>query len=429
MATKSRESSPPSPRRAEFQSISGQLETTEPTTNGAPNAAATARTAQNMSQPPSSSSSASTTTAAPARKQSASNLAAAVTSPSSGVSPRTSRNASPTRKDKPQPLTSGLSTQPSAAAIQRALSASNVPHLQQTGSITDAVSRLPRGQKNGSTSGENTPQWPLSPRLKSPPPTGNTSRRGSSTLQQKKAETNAVPGITVQSATPQDRSILSPGSKNGSSGAETTTQKSDQQPIPPSQPKGPTRNPTTGKSVLETVQENSADSLTEPSPAAIQAAADLKPLTKIEDDESRRKQDGEKTDDDENDDEQPTAPTESGSESAGTKSDTGHNRRTRADFTGTHAHRSLTANAKTTSTSSPAPPTARTRQQSEAKLNMTVETETVQSIPHSALATSDRYDNGGSVRAKPSSETIRARKDRKKVERKARSINQGTGMY
>jgi hypothetical protein len=64
---------------------------------------------------------------------------------------------------------------------------------------------------------------------------------------------------------------------------------------------------------------------------------------------------------------------------------------------------------------------------------MTVETETVQSIPQSGLTAGDRSlglrNEAGSVRLKPSTETIRPRKERKKVDRKARSINQGTGMF
>lgn len=63
---------------------------------------------------------------------------------------------------------------------------------------------------------------------------------------------------------------------------------------------------------------------------------------------------------------------------------------------------------------------------------MTVETETVQSIPQSSLNAGDRSsggrgENSGSVRLKPSNETIRPKKERKKPAAKARSINQGTG--
>lgn len=62
--------------------------------------------------------------------------------------------------------------------------------------------------------------------------------------------------------------------------------------------------------------------------------------------------------------------------------------------------------------------------------NMTVETETVSSIPQTALSvdrsTSQKNENGGSVRLKQSMETIRARKDRKRTSRKAISLQNGT---
>ncbi|TKA70449.1 hypothetical protein B0A49_06381 [Cryomyces minteri] len=64
---------------------------------------------------------------------------------------------------------------------------------------------------------------------------------------------------------------------------------------------------------------------------------------------------------------------------------------------------------------------------------MTVETETVSSIPQAALggatverAGAGRVDTNGSLRMKPSTETIRPKKDRKKAARKAPSINSGT---
>lgn len=65
---------------------------------------------------------------------------------------------------------------------------------------------------------------------------------------------------------------------------------------------------------------------------------------------------------------------------------------------------------------------------------MTVETETVTSIPQAAIGgpqgervAQGRGDPSGSLRLKPSNETIRPKKDRKKATRKAPSINAGTG--
>lgn len=68
-----------------------------------------------------------------------------------------------------------------------------------------------------------------------------------------------------------------------------------------------------------------------------------------------------------------------------------------------------------------------------ASKNMTVETETVTSIPQPAIggptdrSIQGRADPSGSLRLKPSNETIRPKKDRKKAARKAPSITSGTG--
>lgn len=66
--------------------------------------------------------------------------------------------------------------------------------------------------------------------------------------------------------------------------------------------------------------------------------------------------------------------------------------------------------------------------------NMTVETETVSSIPQLALGGGAgerhplrRTDTGGSLRLKPSNETIRPKKEKKRVVRKAPSAISGTG--
>lgn len=328
-------------------------------------------------------------------------------SPSAGNSPRTSRNTSPIRKDsKPTPLSTPSTTQPSAAAIQRALSAANVPQLQ-AGGATDGVSKLAKpATKSAGGSGETTPRWPTSPRLKSPPPSGSNSRKGSANTQ-KKVEGTPAPSINVQSATPQ--SSTPPPAKQGSD--ETSKQPQQlQTPV-----KGPSRGPS-GKSTLETVQENSADDTREPSPAAIKAAADLKPLTKLSDDEnqsSKRDVNAEN--------EKHTQNGESGSESASTKSDK------KKDQDQDHiAQRPKNAHTKSYN------PLSTTKSRQESKQGMTVETETVQSIPQSAInageRSNNRNDGSGSVRLKPSNETIRPKKERKKATPKTRSLNQGIGM-
>lgn len=57
--------------------------------------------------------------------------------------------------------------------------------------------------------------------------------------------------------------------------------------------------------------------------------------------------------------------------------------------------------------------------------NMTVETETVSSIPQVAVG-GPAGGNNGSIRTKPSSETIRPKKEKKKTARKAPSVTSGT---
>lgn len=62
--------------------------------------------------------------------------------------------------------------------------------------------------------------------------------------------------------------------------------------------------------------------------------------------------------------------------------------------------------------------------------NMTVETETVPSIAQATISNQDRSASGridGSLRLKPSNETIRPKKERKPPKRKAPSIHSGTG--
>lgn len=57
--------------------------------------------------------------------------------------------------------------------------------------------------------------------------------------------------------------------------------------------------------------------------------------------------------------------------------------------------------------------------------NMTVETETVSSVPQ--VPVGGIVTGNGSIRAKPSSETIRPKKEKKKSSRKAPSVHAGTG--
>lgn len=60
--------------------------------------------------------------------------------------------------------------------------------------------------------------------------------------------------------------------------------------------------------------------------------------------------------------------------------------------------------------------------------NMTVETETVPSVPQVVLAANTKLEAGsGTLKTKPSAETIKPKRDKKKPARKQPAVNSGTG--
>ncbi len=118
---------------------------------------------------------------------------------------------------------------------------------------------------------------------------------------------------------------------------------------------------------------------------------------------------------------------ESGSDSGGNKSES----RGRRKADGSAQNRLKTVVPKTSFSRLQ---TAKARSAEPAARNMTVETETVSSIPQATIPSGqgDRSANGGgdgnaTIRLKPSSETIRPKKDRKRSVRKTPSVASGTG--
>lgn len=70
---------------------------------------------------------------------------------------------------------------------------------------------------------------------------------------------------------------------------------------------------------------------------------------------------------------------------------------------------------------------AKAKQDNSAQ-NMTVETETVTSIPQVALATGTKAESAnGTLKTKPSTETIKPKKDKKKPARKQPAVSSGNG--
>ncbi|KAG9517209.1 hypothetical protein KCV07_g6254, partial [Aureobasidium melanogenum] len=329
------------------------------------------------------------------------------TPPTSAVQSRTgalrSRQSSHDTSPHRTPALSTPTSVPSAAAIQRALSAATIPQLQQTqqaqspNSVTDAVTRLTAQKRPLATaSGESTPTFvPPSPRIKSPPPSSARSRRNSALSQNQKP---APPSIVVEpSSTPSERSILNDGIK--------------EEPIqlqPPPASKVQSRGPSGPRPVLETVVENIAPGANTNSKGTEAHSEDDGPPTVR----------GKPKD---NDGDASSKLAES--ESDANMSD-GRGRRT------SQSSNVRPKNVTALKSLYPGLGSSKSRA-SEGTRNMTVETETVSSIPQSQIATIDRStlgrpDLGGSLRMKPSTETIRPRKERKRATRKAPSINNGT---
>lgn len=129
---------------------------------------------------------------------------------------------------------------------------------------------------------------------------------------------------------------------------------------------------------------------------------------------------------------------EQSSQSDGAMSDGGRNVRSRPSPTSNESGSDSSINrAESRRTTSVPPPMPRqssslsTKQKAKPEgstQNMTVETETVASIPQVALNTGNKGDNtNGTLKAKQSTETIRPRKDKKKSTRKQASVSNATG--
>ncbi|KAJ6789862.1 hypothetical protein PWT90_10969 [Aphanocladium album] len=315
---------------------------------------------------------------------------------SNGTTPNASRDGSPGRLIRKATSSSRLSGTRSRKNSQQELSPtrpsrSQIPtHTSSTRSLsTSATPSLPPGakeatatstpQKNGiaATESKESPRWPVSPRLRSPPP--NSNKSGPATP---KPEPD-LPAINVLQASPSVKPIdtqLPPES-------ETDEPKSD------SGVHTPVR---TG---LETVQEVAT-------PAADRGIADhVKEKLAAPDPQS----DGALSDGGRTMRARSSQSPENGVEGAG-----------RADTRRT--------------TSVPPPPVGRqssslSMKQGKGKTegstqNMTVETETVASIPQVALNTSASKADGtnGTLKTKQSTETIKPKKDKKKTVRKQPNV-------
>ena len=355
---------------------------------------------------------------------------------SATTSPRTSRDPSPTRAPPKPGLSSaaklarsrknsqdlsphrasnasgpGVPAVPSAAAIQRALSATGTPSLPSP--VTpELLIDAPRPQKSSKAPAgvAGLSRASVPPRLKSPPVSLSTTPNRSSIYSPRRIDhAPLTPSITLDRPTPTSASSLEGDAE-------------DTENIPRSGMRTPVKG-INGSGTLETVQESS---LPKHDPSAIDAASKLTdkehPLST---DEGLLEHSLGKIS---------NALIESGSESGGNKT-----ARTRSESkerrTASISHnkaRSTTVNPKKSFSQLNS---TKAKIASEGSVrNMTVETETVSSVPQVAVGggagergVSGRTDTSGSIRLKPSTETIRPKKEKKRATRKTPSINSGTG--
>ena len=311
-----------------------------------------------------------------------------------------------------------IPTVPSAAAIQRALSATGITHLPPSAAADFAVD-APRTQRTnkGPAAASQLPGSSVL-RVKSPPPSAS-SGSNSSFLTARKIDqsqsTPTTPTIVVERPT-----------RSSTFASESDIPEDDH--LVKSGMRTPVRGTSGNGPALETVQESSL-----PDTPAIgtriahaNKGGSLDHPERIEEnplEEASSREVNPKT--------------ESGNDSAGSKragaKGADGNKDTRKSATAANSAKPPVIQSKRSFTQLPFTKSKVAPSDGSVK-NMTVETETVSSIPQLALGGGagernplSRTETGGSLRLKPSNETIRPRKDKKRVVRKAPSLNSGTG--
>ncbi|KAI0206061.1 vacuolar segregation subunit 7-domain-containing protein [Astrocystis sublimbata] len=288
------------------------------------------------------------------------------------------------------------------STIPRQLSSTSIPSLPPHPSGPDTILRAPVPRKSPGTNQEtskDSPRWPISPRLKSPPP---NFVRPTATSSARRSEPEIPPLINVQRATPSPH--VEPSSQSASDAETEESQLS-------SGMKTPVRGPSNGSSTLETVEEVSQPNTPRP---GIDAA-----IKKLEETSTTQSTTQTKPSD-------AIAASFKSSSNAATSesgSDSG----------------SVKTNTRRSSAAAP-PPLLQNRQSSStlkfggrgqasgesSSRNMTVETEEVKDMPQLSLIPSAGGQRvSGSLRTRPSNETIKPKKEKKKHSRKTASVASG----
>ena len=314
------------------------------------------------------------------------------TSARSTAGPGRSRKNS-TQDISPPRSASTTTNPPSAAATQRALSAATTPNLHPV--TSDTTIKAPVPQKPPATSEiKETPRWPISPRLRSPPPVNKASL-----LSPRKTE-HEVPAINVQRTSSSEQQ----------EGKTPTDTEVDDSLSLPSGMRTPARGAGGASSTLETVQEISLPNTPGLGLDGILEKAENGTARLLTDQENPMENAFSKNI-------KAKASNESGSDSGG-KGEI----KMRSTAPPTSLRPNAPAKAYSTNTSTRGKPSGE-----GSTRNMTVETETVSSIPQMAVG-GPAVGNNGSIRAKPSTETIRPKKEKKKTARKTPSVT-GTGEH
>ena len=318
---------------------------------------------------------------------------------------KNSQDLSPNRA--PSTAGSNITTVPSAAAIQRALSVAGTPQSQPSVSH-DIKGDAPKLQRPGKGLSGLIQSSGNPPRVKSPPPSVNAGK--ASNLPQKKAESApATPSVVPERATPNNRSRLD-------------TQSEAEKDVVSSGMRTPARGISGSGPTLETVQESSLPSTPAigRGPIGEKAAKDGPPG---------------RIDEHPEEDAPGRSNVESGSESGGRRDSRTKNDGKSATKLEPATNPGKAQVMKSKKSFTQLLPSKAKIQEGSAK-NMIVETETVSTIPQVALGggagernITGRTDASGSLRLKPSNETIRPKKEKKKVVRKAPSLNAGTGGF
>ncbi|KAG9251402.1 vacuolar segregation subunit 7-domain-containing protein, partial [Emericellopsis atlantica] len=276
---------------------------------------------------------------------------------------------------------------PIRTASSRSLTSASTPSLPPS---SDPPIQAPTPQKPVAPESRESPRWPVSPRLRSPPPLNKAAGAAG-----RRNEQDAPPAINVQGASPSLKPAHSaPEPLLTTSGSDTED----------SARTSGTRTP--ARSALETVQEVSLPNSPSPSSdAALMARVDerlgsqpdgapnnlptLQAKARVVDSETE---------------------TASDTNSSTPKAD----RRTNSGPPPMVQRQSSALSSKQFKV-----------KPDNSSQNMTVETETVTSIPQVALASGPKSSEGHALKAKPSTETIKPKKEKKKPNRKQINVSSG----